>query len=390
MSLKETTVQQLDPLGALDSWPTTVLLSIAAVTYSAITSWVSFSGNAEPIGAAAAVLLVALVFGLLIWVSRPSGSPMNARSSSSLLALLLIASVLDLASDGATTGVGDSWVPYTVGIYFWAVAQYRPARQLAASAVVAALAVALAALVDRTDSAQDVFPIVTVLVAAGPVLGLGLGAAAYVADYTRSVVRWRADAAIDASAAAVEQRDAIVSDVHRDVLTLLNRELLPFFKDLLEKGTITGTDSENARRVSDAVRRILVADGDQNWLDALIRRGLAESEVDVPAERVFVDDPDRVVDEIAADGRAAIGALVSLLIRWSGRGSDPRIVVRLRASGASCTAVMEFADSSLARAQRAALRPYMSVMHVSFQSVRLSTTPGGVAIGFSYEHSTGR
>ncbi|NQX10899.1 hypothetical protein HQQ80_04600 [Microbacteriaceae bacterium VKM Ac-2855] len=399
MNGRERSPQRLDPLGALDAWPVAVLCALMG-SLGAVASTVAAWSDERPLWLVAAASL-ATVAAMVITVlhAHPSRAPFSRGWFLAAVALATIGAAGSAAAESHMPSV-TMWGPYALALFFVAVASYRSSRTLIVCGS-AATAIILATAFIRIELAGDRFTgvLLAALVASSPVLGASLGAAAYSRSYVRDVAQWRERAAREAKDFALEQHERLAADVHENVLGVLNREMLPFFRRLLEKDAIVEDDSENARSIADAVRRIVVAENDRSWLDhVLVREWSTRAEAADP--KTFVHDPERIVDEIEGAARAALIAYVILVVRrGSGTasartsastpdGSGLRVIARTDGHRRTLEIVV---DARVFRGDgRAELRPYLSVLYAAFDEVAIIRAGERLTLRLTYGHPNDR
>lgn len=394
MSGRERTSQQLDPLGGLGARPATRVIVAAALAYAVFRTVERWRYMDQPMVALAALLTFAIAAVLLDIVSSPRRAPVR-RSQFIAVALLGLASVvLSLVSVWqGREPVLDDWAPLTLGALLMAAAPYRPARELLGATVLLGIAVGFLALLQAAP-AESAVETIEIIVTAVPVLALGLGAAAFADSSVRSIEHWqgRADAATRDLARSM--RDGLARSVQQDRVTILNRDVVPFFSSLLERGEITEADAVRARRISDSIRRVMVAEVDRSWLDhAIDDLGRASGRESLGAESV--DDGERLAPLMSSDQRAAVRALLGELVGLTGFDPDG-FSVRVQAvetgtvEGAGATGsgvqvtVRALVGAGLPELKRR-LEPYRAVLRVLFDDTAIDVLPPVVTLKFRYD-----
>ncbi|NQX27280.1 hypothetical protein HQQ81_07940 [Microbacteriaceae bacterium VKM Ac-2854] len=384
------TPQQLDPLGALDAWPVALFCALIAVVGSFISA-IASAVDARPVLTVTLSFLLLLASMVLVAINaHPSRAPFARSAFAVALVLATASAVAGIAAERVLTAP-SLWAPYALALFFLATASYRSGRELVAYGSVATAAVVLSGVITAEATGSGVAGMLLAgMVVGTPVLGASLGAAAYARSYARSVSGWRERAGREARDFAGDQHERLAADVHENVLGVLNREMLPFFRRLLEKDAIAEDDSGNARAVADVVRRIIVAENDRSWLDhVLVRewRGAAEQGFD---PKSIVQDPERIVDEVEGTARAALMAYVILVLRRGAHPEDAGLRVRAFSSGSGRTIEIGVASSVFNRRGRTELRPYLSVLYATFDAVAITRASEQLTLRLTYGHPNDR
>lgn len=383
------TPQQLDPLGALDAWPVTVSCAVIAVLGSvgAVIASALYGGSSLWTSLSSVLLLVAMI--VVVVASNPSRAPFRRRDFAVAFAIAVLSAVMVVSSERVLT-LPSLWAPFALALFFVATASFRSSRELFLYGTGATAAVVITATLNTTALRAGISGVFLVAVIVGtPVLGASFAAAAYARSYTRSVSGWRERASREAREFAGEQHERLAADVHENVLGVLNREMLPFFRRLLEKDAIDAEDSANARDVADVVRRIIVAQNDRSWLDHVLVR---EWRLRDPAfdPKTIVHDPERIIDGIVGTARSALMAYVVLVLRRGAVPEDAGLHVRAGTSGSITSVDIQVAAGVFSRRGRTELRPYLSVLHATFDAVAISRSSEGLTLRLTYGHPNDR
>jgi hypothetical protein len=207
-----------------------------------------------------------------------------------------------------------------------------------------------------------------------PILAMSLASATFGRFLIEGLVRWRRRAKRAVSSFATENTDWIARSVQQDRVTILNQEVVPFFAEVLHRGVIDEEDRQRARRISDAIRAVMVAEVDRSWLD-----GIVEQITGQPA-----DDPQRLAEFMSTDQRTAIRAAIF------GVAGHPAFTARdfslsIRAAGTQSVvtmqAVLETGDNVL----RGQIAAYFAVIRIVFSDVKVEFSNATLTLRFSYE-----
>jgi hypothetical protein len=430
------TQQRLDPLGALAAWPLAPVLALLAVGYAVTATILQADEIQSPLLAVLAVVSMAAAGGALVFGALPARAPFEPAMHLAIVGLAVGAHLFEQASMwGHNLRIQDDFGPIGTGLLLLALAPYRPWREIAFSGAVASVIFGSVAAAQAPYLSIDVPPMVYAVIAGTAVLAPAVAGAAYSRRIVRSILEWQSDARRAVVERTQETRGQVAQSVVAQQLTTLRAGVIPFLTDVLERGEVTPSDIERAGELADEVRRTLVAEAENTWLDAVVARERA-ARTDVGLAPLFVvADPERRANDFAAEQRAATAALIvavcglrgfdprSLVVQVTGpygRGNGPRASAlrdgALRDSAPRDSAPRDSApgepavhapgtvairppaphDSALyadtvtiqagvdlpARQLRAALRPYLGVLRVLFVRVKVTVRQPLLTIQF--------
>ncbi len=430
------TQQRLDPLGALAAWPLAPVLALLAVGYAVTATILQADEIQSPLLAVLAVVSMAAAGGALVFGALPARAPFEPAMHLAIVGLAVGAHLFEQASMwGHNLRIQDDFGPIGTGLLLLALAPYRPWREIAFSGAVASVIFGSVAAAQAPYLSIDVPPMVYAVIAGTAVLAPAVAGAAYSRRIVRSILEWQSDARRAVVERTQETRGQVAQSVVAQQLTTLRAGVIPFLTDVLERGAVTRSDIERAGELADEVRRTLVAEAENTWLDAVVARERA-ARTDVGLAPLFVvADPERRANDFAAEQRAATAALIvavcglrgfdprSLVVQVTGpygRGNGPRASAlrdgALRDSAPRDSAPRDSApgepavhapgtvairppaphDSALyadtvtiqagvdlpARQLRAALRPYLGVLRVLFVRVKVTVRQPLLTIQF--------
>ena len=370
--------QRVDPLGATGARPLTAAAGASALLLGLVATLGGLDELTHPAAALGAVVLVAAA-GLVLWLAAaPARAPFSTPAVVGLVVLGAAATVSSVAATwGANTSVRDDWLPFALGVLVLGLAPYRRGADILRAGAVLAAVVAVATLVQVPWFAAPVPPGVLVVVAVTPVLALAVGGAVFSATFVALVQGWRDRAQAQRRETTSALRGQLARSVQQDRVTVLNRDVVPFFADLLRRGVVTEDDLEGARRAGDSLRATLVAEADRTWLEALLASPLAH----VAGE---VDDPEGAAASLPRERRTVVRALLVALgdsdvvdgraVRVSVAAADDRVHVVVTAPVT--------ASESLVRAR---VEPWSAVLRVVFADARVDPTGASLTLRFSYD-----
>jgi len=375
------TAQQLDPAGTRGTHLLTVVLASIALVWAVGFSLASLTTGAEPVAALIALVLLGLASGVVVAATRPGAGALGARSHLAIHALVLAGFALAARSTWSTGDFGrDQWVALSLGIILVAVAPYRPSRELVAAGTVSALVMGAVTFSQAVVRESATPPLALAVVTLVGVLALGYGAAMYSSRTIVALLRWHRRADVVAEALADELRVGIARSVQHDRVTILNTDVVPFFRDVLGRDTLTLADAHRARGIALAIRSVMVADADRTWLEAVVQQV-------GPPDRAAIDVDDRelLATKMTAHQRTALRAHVVAL------GDDRRVTegssISIASDGARCVGALVVPTQRSDYAMRSRYAPIHAVMRVAFDSVAVQFLYPHLIVRFTYERS---
>jgi hypothetical protein len=380
MSHREQTVQQLDPLTGVNGRPVTVAGSIALVLYASVMTVFNRDDIDNVWLALAAVSVVGVAATFVIVASSPLRPPVSLTVHVVAMSLALLAMVLSAMSMLESNAfVQDDWGTIIVGGMSLILCPYRPPRELLAVAVLAAVFAGFVVLVQVPAFITGIPVIGFVIVALTPLASLSLAGVAFSSVVLKMLRRWQSRANRAVQALADEHREGIARSVQQDRVTILNRDVVPFFTDMLGRDELTPDDRERALEISDTIRKLMVADVDRTWLDGVVAQASGGA---VPSKAVR--DPSRIASEMVTDQRTAIRALLVAIAAHP--GFDPAAFsVRISNAGAAAHGIVRASFAPADPAPRSALGPYLAVLRVVFVDLQVDLAPTSLTVRFSYD-----
>jgi hypothetical protein len=385
MTTHERSRQQLDPIGTFGNTLTTVLFTLSAFGIAAWLVSNSFDGITSPPLAMVALLFLGVSCTHLVLASNPIRAPFTRRTLTIILLTCLIACAFELASEwGEVQTMSSGWGPIVLGFLILAMGPYRPARELAAAGTLAAVFYGFLTVVYMGAATDDIPVLAMVAVTVMPILGLAYATAAHSKTVVEGLERWHRKVMRRGRLVSREDVDGIARSVQQDRVTILNREVLPFFLEIIEKPAISNADRERARDIAASIRKVMVAEVDRSWLEQAVDQltsAEASGEVDVGA---LVRDDDHVAGHMSYDQRTALRAFLVALHEGSAH-RDGFVKIELFRDGGVFRAVLvaelEIADFAV----RSRFAPYFAVLRVMFTDLRLEYLHGVLTLSFSYE-----
>jgi hypothetical protein len=381
VSEHERTRQQLDPSASLGAWPLTILLVAGAFGYALAVTMLAADEIRLPLLRGFSLVVLGAVCVLVVVATSARHAPFRRRTHVLVHSLVWVAVIGSAAAVwGTNRFVRDDWWPVSFGLLLLALSPYRPAKELAAWGTLSALFLGFLTLLQSGSFATAAPPAAFVLVAMAPMLALCYASVAYADTIVDSLEQWRRQTRL-AGAAMVDQfREGITRSVQQDRVTILGRDVLPYFSDILAKDTITDADRDRAREIASAIRQVMVTEADRSWLESLVDSVSAGCAAQVGR----VSDAARLASDMSREQRTVIRALLTALCEDPGFDRDS-VRFRLQPEGTLVRVTFTASFVKGERAARALVAPYLAIMRVSFVQVRVGSLQPAVEIGFSYE-----
>ncbi|HAM25704.1 MAG TPA: hypothetical protein DCP11_03125 [Microbacteriaceae bacterium] len=383
--IRELTRQQIDPAGSTGMRVVTIALTGAAFVYAVALTTTGIPEVTNPAFTVAALAALAVACAILVAMASPYRAPLTARTHFVVHALALAAALFEVIGHwGHNQFIRDDWGAISLGLLLVALGSYRPMREIVTATTVSALFFGFVTLLEVPNLATKASPIAFVIVATVPLLSLGYAAAVFSREIVESISRWQRRASEASRSLVKELRDGITRSVQQDRVTILNRDVLPFFTELLAAGQISNRDRERAREIADSIRRVMVEEVDRSWLENVIELAGGSGPGRSGAAKVVVDDEHRVAALMATDQRTALRALLVALIETSNFDrSDLRI--SLSRSGPSyhgrLVANLTLSDFLI----RSNFAPYFAVIRSVFTDMSIDFDAPTLTLRFSYE-----
>ncbi|MEX1079591.1 MAG: hypothetical protein WED09_10830 [Homoserinimonas sp.] len=387
MTIHERSRQQLDPIGTFGNNLTTILFTMSAFGVAAVLVAASFDQIANPPLAVVGLLLLGVSCVYLVFASNPIRAPFTRRAMTSILLTALVASGLELASEWGEPRMAISgWGPIALGLLILSTGPYRPPREIAAAGSIVAVFYGFLTVVHAGSSPASTPVLAIVAASVMPILALAYATAAHSTAVVHGLERWRRKVMRPGRVVSKDDEDGIARSVQQDRVTILNREVLPFFLEIIEKPAVSNRDRERARDIAASVRKVMVAEVDRSWLEHAVDQLTAmdqTSEPDADAEPLIRDD-DHVANHMSYDQRTALRAFIVALHDGSKQKGEFAKIELFRDGGvfrAVMVSELEIADFAV----RSRFAPYFAVLRVMFTDLRLEYLHGVLTLSFCYE-----
>jgi hypothetical protein len=382
---REATRQQLDPAGNTGVRAVTASLAAGSFAFAFVLTFVDFRDVVYPPVMSLALVALAVACLLLIVGSSPYRAPFTSRTFAVVASLAFAAVVLEAVAKSQSNGaVGDDWGATSFGILLVAVGPYRPAREIATAGVLGAIFVGFITLIEYPYFDADAPPLAFVVIAVTPLVALSASAAVFSARVVRSINRWQ-ERAREASQALVEEiRDDMARSVQRDRVTILGRDVLPFFADLLARNDITDDDRERAREIAASIRSIMVEEVDRSWLENIVDFDTDPVGSGVATRTIIVQDPDRVAVLMDTEQRTALRAVLVAISSASPR-ERPEVEIILSRGLGVCHGTVAARFPPGTPVSRASFTSYFALMRAVFSELQVESELTTIGLRFSYE-----
>jgi hypothetical protein len=371
----ERAFQQLDPLGTLVGRPMTYLMAAGIPVYASVMTWFNRFDINSPVLAVVALALTVVTSAVLVYGTSPLRAPFTLRMHVLVTGAAGLAYIASAASLWGTNAyVRDDWGPVVIGLALLALSQYRPPKEIASTGLALALFAGVFTLAQGKHFVTQTPDITFALVAMVPILALSLSSATFGHTLIRGLESWRRRASQAAVSYATSNTDWIARSVQQDRVTILNQEVVPFFAEVLQHDSITADDRERARRISDAIRVVMIAEADRTWLDTLIEQVAGHAS----------DDPERLATAMSTDQRTAIRAAiigVAAHPAFSAKGFQ----LEIRQAGSICTVALTARLETAENVLRGQIAPFLAVIRIVFSDVKVEFAEATLALRFSYE-----
>jgi hypothetical protein len=385
MSGVERAVQQRDPLAALIGRPTSYLAAVVVPIYAAASTWLSRDSISNPTLAIVALSFVAVASVTLVVQSSTLRAPLTARTHAAIIGSALVALLLSALSMWDTDAfLRDDWGVPVVGLYYVALAPYRPAKELVTSGMLSAIFAGFLAVV-QSDSFVSAVPVgVFVIIAVTPIVAMSLAAAAFVEVLVRGLDRWRLRADRAFTAMTGERGVSIARSVQQDSVTVLNQEVVPFFSSLLDGAVVDEATRQRARQIADEVRATMVADVDRSWLENVVELAGRGGDGRPEAVSPVVRDDHRLADYMTTDERTALRAFI-VALHADPAFIDDRVEIAIAPEGPRCEVVLRATVDSELNVLKGPLAPFLAVVRVMFGDLQVEHEQPDLTLRFSYE-----
>ncbi|MBG6106524.1 hypothetical protein [Frigoribacterium sp. CG_9.8] len=385
MTTLERTRQQLDPVGTAGAAPVAIFLCSGALLYATFMTLRSQSEISHPVFALLALALLGIAALIIICAVTPTRAPLTRGTHVAAHAIALAAIVCEaLGQFGSNAFIRTDWGPVTFGVLLVALGPYRPAREIASCGVCSAIVIGVITFLQVPSFVTPGPALAFIALAVTPMLALCLSAAAFSHGVVASIERWQAQAEETSVSLVRELRTGIARSVQQDRVTILNRDVLPFFTGVLARGTVSDIDRDRARSIAESIRQVMVEEVDRSWLESLVESGGVQRRNRPGAARVVVSDPHRVAPAMTVSQRTAIRAFLVAFTDIPDFTRDQLRIIFTDFQGRRegiITAQLPFFDSAM----RSAFAPFFAVLRAVFANLEVEYIRPELTLRFSYD-----
>lgn len=378
MVARERTRQQLDPAGSIGTRVVTSVIAVGSFIFGVVMVALNLDEISTPVFTTLALVASAAASLTLVIGSDPERAPFSHRSFVLAASLGMVAIVLSAAGTWSTNAlIRNDWSAVAMGVILIACGPYRPARELLAAGTISALLVGFITLVEYRWYATEAPVFAFIVLAITPLLAMCLAGAAYSRTIVRTIEGWQRRANAANASLMREVSGGIARSVQQDRVTILNRDVLPFFREILASGELDDDSRETAREISESIRSVMVSEADRSWLETV----LEDIGADPADHRVL--DPDHLASGMGQDQRTALRAFLVALLGSSEGASGLRISVARHRSLSTLSLTATLGSSEYL--YRLTLAPYLAVMRAVFRHLVVDFTRSTLTMEFSYE-----
>lgn len=359
---------QLNPIGTGGSWELSVVLGLATWSYAVFSSLVGQASTTNQGQMILAIVLMTFAVVLNMVASSPRTRPYRRYDFVLVVSLGLGAALLQgSASFGGLASIATGWGPLALAGILAAASSFRPQVDQLTAGLAAALLISVQKTWEALYAGSPFGPVYFVVTAIAPIVIITIGQSAHTGYAIRLLRSWRLGIEEGADLKRPFTRAGEARKIGQDFLTEFASDIEPLFNRILFSGRITETDSHQAAKTAEHVRRRLVLISEQTWLERL---------------PVKVEDPDCVAEKCDVSARAAITALLSSLAS----SGVTNIVVKLsRSLGADGLRLDVSGRHSQPRfSLRTQLSPILRVLYVVFSNVTVAYETSSVTVQFDY------
>ena len=385
MTTIERTRQQLDPVGSTGVAPVAIFLAIGSLGYAIAMTVRGEMEISNPIFANIALALLTIAGAIVIFGSRPNRAPLTAGTHAAAHAIAVLAILCEAVGQWGTNAfIRDDWGPVTLGILLVALGPYRPAKEIVGAGILSAITIGFITYLQVPWLVTSSPPLAFIAAALTPMLALCFSAAMFSDSVVTSIERWQKRATAASVSLVRELREGIARSVQQDRITILNRDVLQFFSEVIARDTLTVADRDRARMIADSIRQVMVEEVDRSWLESLLEQAGVERTNKPGAARAIVDDLHRVAPVMTVAQRTAIRALLVVFTTIPGFNRDHLRIVLSRDGNRNhgvITAQIPITDHIL----RSSFAPFLAVMRAVFINLEVAFGRSVLTLRFSYD-----
>ena len=292
---------------------------------------------------------------------------------------LAVVSILlsSLGNLGSNFSIADDWAPVAITVLTIGMTPYRPAPEMFVALGVASGFLAGVTLITVPYLVGEGPALAFVVVGLAPALAVSVSAILYSKYLIDGLQNWHRRADVGAAALASDMVGGVALSVERERVSILSRDVSPFFSDLLARDAVTEDDRVHARSIADAMRVMLVTNANRTWLSLVVSQTARGPDI------LRVVDQQFLAGDMLTRQRTALRALLIAAVEDE-RLSGVRVSIHCEHSIASV--LLELVAKSVAPARVAAdYTTYFSVLRVVFATFRVKVDDQTVNVRFDYD-----
>lgn len=364
MRVQEKSMQQIDPLAAAASWDTSVFFVILTWSYALLATVTQLAQATFPI--LMIIALACLTAGGVahLWFAAPRQWPYRRSYYGLVVGLVSTAGILQVLSmAGIYQPSLAEWGPIAVALIFAAASGYRPVLDQHIAGFFAAMGIGTTLFFTGLYIETPFGPWYYSIAGVSLLSIVVLGQAAYTRKALTILQAWQAN---------MSQATTVVgAPVLSKKLQSHTQQGERLIVSLLESGKISAQDSKRAAELATELRRELISLSSQTWVE---RSGYT------------LDDPDHLLERFDVSAQSAASALMAGLSTPSGGKEALSLRRDPQSHRISCVILGVLSNQAEITTTdiRSMLAPYMRVMHVVFEDVRLINHKGEIKVMFYY------
>ncbi len=163
-------------------------------------------------------------------------------------------------------------------------------------------------------------------------------------------------------------------------MTILGRDVLPFFTDVLAQDRVTDADRERARQISQSIREVMVLEANRSWLENLV----VQAGLEIDGGEPVVDDRDQLASGMSLDQRTSIRALL-VVVRQTPEFDIGTLRIRFVRDGDLSRAVLSAGFTGQDAVPRSAFSPFFALMRTVFDGFDVEFHHPSLKVRFWYD-----
>lgn len=376
------TPQKVDPVMVGAVFPLIGITSLGMIVYAIVQTTMRADEIVWPVLAIASIALLVVALLVVLVSTDPVTSPTPFVGFVVAVVTVNLANLASaLSTWGASTSVWDGWAPVAVAVVVVCFGEFRTGRDLAAATLFSALMTGAIGVAESTVSPEAASPWTAGVVAATPVVVLGVAASVFSYRVSLNLSRGREAHARERNGLSRRVRIRLRELMRDSGREALGAELVPYIEGILERGEVTGADNAEARRLSAVLRSVIIADMGLPWLQRMQR---------AHPSTLRVHDDNHLADSFTMERKVALRALITTLLdELDGVGDGPGepLHVRINAVGPQRSVFLRLPYRYPEHLVRRRLGSFITVMAAVFGRSNVTLVDGELRLLFAYHES---